>query len=162
MRPFIALVLMTAACGTSTAIAIQDTGIDANLRDAGDASDIDSSCAWPYPSPVRPADKACVGTSECTVFVHILDCAQSLADIGVNEKALTALQDAEAAFLSVCTYKCARAPNWTVADDGTKGGGSSAGNWSVKASVRCLLDGGVGTCTTSFADASDGSDASGD
>ncbi len=156
MRPSIALVLLTTACGTTAAIAIQD----ASLSDAGVG---DSGCAlFEYPSPVKLGDKTCVSSSECTVFVHVRDCARSLADFGVNKQALPALEDAEAAFLSVCTYKCGRPPNWTVADDGTNGGGSSAGSWNVKASVRCVVDGGVGTCTTSFADASSGNDASGD
>lgn len=145
------------ACGSGASMAIVDSGT------SDDASSADSGCslfAGPYPVTVTTADKSCASTSDCAVFVHRVDCAWSLVDIGVDTLALPGLEDAEAAQRAVCTYKCFTPPSPTVADDGTNGGGASAGNPTLEARVRCIVDGGVGRCMTSFADG--GSDATAD
>jgi hypothetical protein len=96
---------------------------------------------------VKPSDKACASTDDCTVFLHQYDCTQSLIAYGVNKSALPALEDAEARFAN-CAICAAPAFN-TVADDGTNGGPLSAGKRNIVPSVFC--DG--GRCTSTFAEA---------
>jgi hypothetical protein len=149
------VILVLIGCGSDTvAEPVRDAGVrDEGKDDSGDCS----SFAGPYPSHVTPIDRYCSDDSDCTVFVHTVDCARSLVDIGVNPTSWVHLQEGEAEQRAVCTYKCYVPPAPTIADDGTNGGGTSAGNPSVVASVRCVVDGSAGTCVTSFADA--GADA---